>query len=102
MQSFNYPPSELAIKLENVAIAEHAPNSILMRVLWEDQHRGFEEEFDVGKLRLEAGEEVGEGAFVAGEVIVPASVVVVQSTNLAELELSLFVIALLLLMIHVD
>lgn len=73
-----------------------------MGVLGKDRAGSFEENFNIGKLGLEAREDTGDVSFVGGEIIVAASVVVVQSTNLAEFELLMFVLRLLLrlLLVH--
>ncbi|GER32179.1 MAU2 chromatid cohesion factor homolog [Striga asiatica] len=68
---------EWVIELENVAIAEDAPEAVLIREVGADRRRGFKEGFDMGELGLEARKERGERSFVSREVIVAATLVMV-------------------------
>lgn len=82
-------PSEGAISLVNVGIAEGAPEASARGVFEAERGRVFEEEEDVGELGLEAREESREGLGVAPDVLVARTLVMIQLANRAILELML-------------
>jgi len=55
-------------------------------VIGPEDRRVSEKGLDHGNLFLESGEERGEGAHVRGEVLVAASLVVIEPADVAELE----------------
>lgn len=56
-----------------------------------ERDRVFDEESDIGKLRLEAGESCGKRFFVVREEIMAAALIMIQLANYAQFEL--FIVA---------
>uniref|UniRef100_A0A7C9AD65 Uncharacterized protein n=1 Tax=Opuntia streptacantha TaxID=393608 RepID=A0A7C9AD65_OPUST len=86
-QMLNYiTTGERASELINLRIAENAPNPLMRITRRKNKARVFERGFDIGELLAEAGEERGERISVAREEIVAATLIMIDSADLAEFE----------------
>lgn len=84
-------PSVEAVEFKYITIAEYTPKSIKRSMLRAQRDRVFEEEPDIGKLRLETGEHRRERLLVVRDEVMTASLIVIELANNAEFEL--FIVA---------
>lgn len=80
-----------AVEFKYITIAEYTPKSIKRSMLRAQRDRVFEEEPDIGKLRLETGEHRRERLLVVRDEVMTASLIVIELANNAEFEL--FIVA---------
>lgn len=85
------------MELENIKLAEEAPEAVGGGLFGAERGRVFEDGAEIGELRSKPREDRLQRLLVVGEEVVPPALVVVQLADLAELETS---IALCLLLLH--